>query len=94
MGDCMFASRFGIREPPVFMRVFVIYILYSYLHILVICDVEGDMRVAIYCRVSTDRQGTENQALQLREFAAKQGWTVSHEYVDCESGGKADRSQF
>jgi DNA invertase Pin-like site-specific DNA recombinase len=55
---------------------------------------EGDMRVAIYCRVSTDRQETENQALQLREFAAKQGWTVSHEYVDYESGGKADRAQF
>jgi DNA invertase Pin-like site-specific DNA recombinase len=52
------------------------------------------MRVAIYCRVSTDRQETENQALQLREFAAKQGWTVSHEYVDYESGGKADRAQF
>ena len=47
-----------------------------------------------YHRVSTDRQETENQALQLREFAAKQGWQVSREYVDYESGGKADRAQF
>jgi DNA invertase Pin-like site-specific DNA recombinase len=44
------------------------------------------MRVAIYCRVSTEKQDTENQAVQLREFAAKQGWEVVHEYVDYESG--------
>jgi DNA invertase Pin-like site-specific DNA recombinase len=52
------------------------------------------MRVAIYCRVSTEKQETENQAVQLREFAAKQGWTVYREYVDYESGAKADRGEF
>jgi DNA invertase Pin-like site-specific DNA recombinase len=52
------------------------------------------MRVAIYCRVSTEKQKTENQAVQLREFAAKQGWTITREYVDYESGAKADRGEF
>ena len=52
------------------------------------------MRIAIYARVSTDKQDTENQLLQLREFAAKQGWTIAREYCDYESGSKADRAQF
>jgi DNA invertase Pin-like site-specific DNA recombinase len=52
------------------------------------------MRVAIYARVSTDRQDNENQLLQLREFAAKQGWQVTREYVDYESGSKANRPEF
>ena len=51
-------------------------------------------RVAIYTRVSTDRQETENQAIQLREFAAKQGWTITREYCDYESGSKSDRPEF
>ncbi|MGC2448837.1 MAG: recombinase family protein [Candidatus Sulfotelmatobacter sp.] len=29
------------------------------------------MKIAIYARVSTDKQDTENQLVQLREFAAK-----------------------
>jgi DNA invertase Pin-like site-specific DNA recombinase len=54
------------------------------------------MRIAIYARVSTKDKGqeTENQAIQLRELAAKQGWTVSGEYIDRESGAKSDRSEF
>ena len=52
------------------------------------------MRVALYLRVSTDKQETENQALQLREFAARQGWQIVHEYVDYETGSKADRAEF
>jgi Resolvase, N terminal domain len=43
---------------------------------------EKSMRIAIYSRVSTLKQDTENQLRQLREFAAKQGWEVVHEYVD------------
>jgi len=49
------------------------------------------MRVALYSRVSTDKQETENQVAQLREFAAKQNWIVTHEYTDVASGSKADR---
>ena len=40
------------------------------------------------------RQDTENQLRQLRTFAATQGWTVVHEYVDRASGKRSDREQF
>ena len=51
---------------------------------------------ALYAKVSTKDKGqdTENQLVQLREFAAKQGWIVSCEYVDRESGAKSDRAEF
>lgn len=52
------------------------------------------MKIALYLRVSTDKQETENQAAQLREFAAKQGWQIAREFTDYESGSKADRAQF
>ena len=52
------------------------------------------MNVAIYARVSTDKQDTENQALQLRDFAAKQGWRIVREYTDYETGSRSDRTEF
>jgi DNA invertase Pin-like site-specific DNA recombinase len=52
------------------------------------------MRIAIYARVSTDKQDTESQVAQLRDFATKQGWQIVGEYTDYESGAKADRLQF
>ncbi len=54
------------------------------------------MRVALYARVSTKEKGqdTENQLVQLREFAARQGWQVAREYVDHVTGGTSDREQF
>lgn len=52
------------------------------------------MKIALYLRVSTDKQETENQAVQLREFAAKQGWRIVREYCDHESGSKSDRAEF
>lgn len=52
------------------------------------------MKIALYLRVSTDKQETENQAVQLREFAAKQGWQITREYCDYESGSKSDRMEF
>jgi DNA invertase Pin-like site-specific DNA recombinase len=51
-------------------------------------------RVAIYARVSTDKQETQNQLVELREFASRQGWIVTKEYVDHVSGGRADRAEF
>lgn len=51
-------------------------------------------RTALYLRVSTDKQETENQAIQLRDFAAKQGWQIVREYTDYETGSKGDRAQF
>jgi DNA invertase Pin-like site-specific DNA recombinase len=54
------------------------------------------MHVALYGRVSTKDKGqdTENQLSQLRAFAATQGWTVVHEYVDRATGKHSDREQF
>jgi DNA invertase Pin-like site-specific DNA recombinase len=54
------------------------------------------MKIAVYARVSTKDKGqdTENQLAQLREFAAKQGWTIYREYVDHESGAKTERPEF
>ncbi len=54
------------------------------------------MKIAIYARVSTKDKGqdTENQLVQLREFAAKQQWTISREYIDRETGSTSDREQF
>src|SRR5467141_2025449 len=54
------------------------------------------MKIALYARVSTKDKGqeTENQLVQLREFAAKQGWQIMREYVDRETGSKSDRQEF
>jgi DNA invertase Pin-like site-specific DNA recombinase len=53
------------------------------------------MKVAIYARVSTDKQDNANQLEQLREFASKQGWEVVTEYKDTASGpGRRTRTQF
>lgn len=52
-------------------------------------------RVAIYARVSTDKQDAVNQLAQLRTFAEQQGWEVVHEYTDAATGsGKKHRPQF
>jgi DNA invertase Pin-like site-specific DNA recombinase len=53
------------------------------------------LHVALYCRVSTNRQDNGNQLGQLREFAAKQGWEIADEFVDVVTGsGKKDRARF
>lgn len=54
-------------------------------------------RVAIYLRVSTDDQHSENQLLQLREFCERwEGHELVAEYVDKESGtrGRRERKDF
>jgi DNA invertase Pin-like site-specific DNA recombinase len=52
--------------------------------------------VAIYARISTRDKGQDfsNQLLALREFAAKQGWLIYHEYVDQVTGSTDERPQF
>jgi len=52
------------------------------------------MKVAIYCRVSTDDQDNQNQLTQLREYCQKQGYQITAEYVDVASGSKSDRAAF
>jgi DNA invertase Pin-like site-specific DNA recombinase len=50
-------------------------------------------KVAVYARVSTKdgRQDTENQLIALREYCSKQGWEITGEYVDHETGGTSKR---
>jgi DNA invertase Pin-like site-specific DNA recombinase len=51
----------------------------------------GTLKAAIYCRVSTDEQTTDNQTLELRAYAARSGHEITAEFVDVESGSKSDR---
>jgi len=50
-------------------------------------------RVAIYARVSTDSQTTENQLQELRAVAQQRGWEVAGEYVDHAVSGAKGRDQ-
>ena len=54
------------------------------------------MRAGIYARISTKDKGqdAENQLAQLREFALRQGWDITKEYVDETTGGTSDRAAF
>jgi DNA invertase Pin-like site-specific DNA recombinase len=53
------------------------------------------MKIALLSRVSTSKQDNENQLIQLREFAGKQGWEIVAEYVvTVTSSGKKAREQF
>ncbi len=47
------------------------------------------MKCIIYSRVSTTDQSTENQILQLREYAQKQGWSIIDVKTDTCSGSKS-----
>ena len=57
---------------------------------------EAPIRCVIYARISTNdgRQDTDNQLVQLREYAARQGYQIVHEYVDQSSGKTSDRDAF
>jgi DNA invertase Pin-like site-specific DNA recombinase len=54
------------------------------------------VRAALYCRVSTKDKGqdTDNQLLMLREYCARQSWTIAEEYIDHESAKTGDRAAF
>jgi DNA invertase Pin-like site-specific DNA recombinase len=54
-------------------------------------------QVALYTRVSTDHQTTENQERELREIADRMGWTIAMVYTDAGVSGaksRADRPGF
>ena len=51
-------------------------------------------RVALYARVSSNAQQTENQIRRLHEVAALRGWTVVQEYVETVSGTAKVRPMF
>jgi len=53
--------------------------------------------VAIYARVSTDGQTTENQQRELHAVVERNGWTIAAEYVDhgiSGAKGRKERPQF
>ena len=53
--------------------------------------------VALYARVSTDGQSTENQLCELRTAIARHGWSIVAEYVDhgiSRAKGGKDRPRF
>lgn len=49
------------------------------------------MRIALYLRVSTDRQTTDSQAVELRDYCTRRGWKNVTEYCDTASGAKFSR---
>lgn len=51
------------------------------------------MRVAIYCRVSTDGQTTANQERELTALAGQRGWTIVESYRDTGVSGAKGRQQ-
>jgi DNA invertase Pin-like site-specific DNA recombinase len=55
------------------------------------------LRAALYARVSTDKQNTENQLTELRQAAERLGWEVVAEFVDkgiSGAKGRKDRPQL
>jgi DNA invertase Pin-like site-specific DNA recombinase len=50
-------------------------------------------RVAIYTRVSTDGQTTDNQLLELRKVAENRGWKVVEEFSDNGISGAVGREK-
>lgn len=54
-------------------------------------------KVAIYARVSTDKQSTDNQLRELRTIADKNGWELVNEFIDegiSGAKGRDKRLQF
>lgn len=50
--------------------------------------------IAIYVRVSTDKQEVNNQLLQLREYCKKKNYEVFKEYIDIISGKETSRPNY
>ena len=50
-------------------------------------------KVALYARVSTDGQTTENQLQELRKVADRNGWQIIQEFVDHGISGAKGRDQ-
>ncbi|MDZ7839624.1 MAG: recombinase family protein [Gammaproteobacteria bacterium] len=54
-------------------------------------------RAVIYGRVSTKAQDTQNQIRELKKVAKRQGWKVTHQYIDhgiSGSKGQEERAEF
>src|SRR6266542_5171531 len=49
------------------------------------------MKIAIYTRVSTDKQTHDSQLNELREYCRRRGWSGVAEYADVITGAKFTR---
>jgi len=49
------------------------------------------VRAALYCRVSSEAQTTDNQLLELRAYVATRRWTLAGEFRDEGVSGSKDR---
>lgn len=56
-----------------------------------ILDAGAPMKAAIYARVSTIDQNSEQQVTELRRYCAARGWMISREYVDQGVSGTRER---
>lgn len=52
------------------------------------------MKAALYARVSRGDLQSENQLLELRDFAGRKGWEIADEFVDEDVRGDAPRPQL
>lgn len=52
------------------------------------------MRVAVYCRVSTEDQNASIQEKQCRAYCAANNYEITNVYIDTISGTKASRPSF
>jgi DNA invertase Pin-like site-specific DNA recombinase len=50
-------------------------------------------RVALYARVSTDSQTSDNQLAELRQVAERSGWVIVDTYIDHAVSGSKGRDQ-
>ena len=60
-------------------------------------SLSAPIRVAIYCRVSTDNQTVENQTRELQEVASRSNWNIVGTYSDqgiSGAKGRNERPQF
>ena len=53
-----------------------------------------EKEIAIYARVSTDKQELDNQLRVLRTFVQKSNWKIFKEYTEIVSGSKDSRPAF
>lgn len=52
------------------------------------------MKVAIYCRVSTEDQNLDNQEIALTEYCKRMNYEIFKVYKDVISGTKQNRTEF
>ena len=77
------------------LRVYVNHLISVYFHAIVAFRVgrASMKRVAIYLRVSTSKQDTDNQRRELEAVAERSGWKVVKVYEDAGISGAKGRDQ-